>query len=135
MVDNGAQTTGGAGASPLTSLEDKRKTVELQQEELTVKEQQLAGLIEDVRTRDLLVSELREKLHLEELLSKKLGTSIAHVQSDLKKASSARDELYGEVKTLRATLSAKEVELHRMAEDSSEKSGQIMSMADSEEVI
>ena len=124
--------TGGAGASPLTSLEDKLKTVDLQLEELTVKDQHLAGLREDLKTRDLLVTELREKLHHEELLSKQLGKGVSHLQSDLKKTSTAKDGLSEEVRTLRATLAIKEAELHRLAEDSNE---QIGSLADTEEVI
>ena len=133
-MDDGSQTTGGAGASPLTSLEDKRKTADLH-EELTVKDQHLAGLREDLKTRDLLVTELREKLYQEELLSKQLGRSVSHLQSDLKKTSTAKDGLSEEIKILRATLAIKEAELQTMAEDSNEKSGQIVSLADTEEVI
>ena len=134
MISDGSQTTGGCGPSPFTSPEDKRKTAELH-DELIVKDWQLAGLMEGARKRDVLVAELREKLHHEEQLGKQLGTSVSHLQSDLKRTSSARDELYGEVKSLRATLSAKEVELHKMVVDSSEKSGQLISMAESEKVI
>ena len=130
-MDDGSQTTGGAGASPLASLEDKRKTVELQLEQLAVKDQQITGLMEDVRTRDFLVTELRENLHREELLSKKLGTYVSQLKSDLKKATIAKDELSEEIKTARATLEVKEAELQRMAEESNEC---MASMADTEKV-
>ena len=110
-VDSATQTSDGAGASPLTSLEEKQMMPTTLRAELTAQDHQLA--------------ELKTKLDHEKLLNQELEKNVSRLQADnavyieLSTAANLR------IKDLQAKVGQRDVRLLKLEEESADMAEEV----------
>ena len=114
MVDSSTLTADGAGALPLTSLEEKQMLPTNLRAEFTAQDHQLA--------------ELKTKLDYEKLLNQELEKTVSHLQSDIAAHIETSTAASLRIKELEATVGRKEIRLLELEEESAARAEEIESL-------
>ena len=115
LVDDAGQTSDGAGASPLTSLEEIQMLPTNLRAELAAQDHQLA--------------ELKKKLDHEKLLNQELAKNVSRLQSDNAAHIETSTAANLRIQELEAKVGRRDVRLREFQEESADRAEQVKSLS------
>ena len=115
QVDSASQTSDGAGASPLTSLEEKQMMPTNLRAELTAQDHQIA--------------ELKTKLDHEKLLNQELEKNVSRLQADNAAHIETSTAANLKIKELEARVGRRNARVQELQEESADRAEEIKSLS------